>query len=449
MKKLFSLVIVFLMAFTLAACANEETNTRLETLLEDLETLESQVAALEDDASIDAALITSLQEELHALKLELEAEESSNTALQEALDTLQASYDELLASLHDGVVSFTLHIDGELTTRSVGYLESESLSAFDLLTEAFDVEYTESEYGKFIVGIEDLTTKYGNYISISKNGEILDVGLEDASYSDQDAFYFEVLWWDLTAQAVDQAINQFLENQVDQYIGESQNYYVILGLNQLGVIDEYNLNLNDLPQSPTANDYVKQIFIARALGEDPDDLTASLYDLRSISHPYPTSLQVMALSQNDALDLEMFKSDYIEDLEDRTLTETDLDSLSLMVLALTMLEEDSVLLEDILDAITATLYTSAYGNNSATFAHVIMALLSQGINPLEATYNQDEETSFMDVFLSFHEGDGSFYYLEDDTSVDLNFSTPQAFLALVMYDNYLNGDPLTHPFITK
>jgi cell division protein FtsB len=449
MKKLFSLVIVFLMAFTLAACTNAETNTRIETLLEDINSLEAQIEALEDDSVIDQALITSLQADLSALEQELASEETANAALEDEIEALQAQIDALLASMYDGVVTFSLDVEGTIITRSVGYKESNDLTAFDLLTEAYEVDFTESEWGKFITGIEDLTTKYGNYISISKNGESLLVGLEDASYTDQDAFYFEVLWWDQTAEMVDSAIHAFLDNQVDQYIGETQNYYVMLALKHLGVIDTYTITLNELGETPTANDYIKQIFIAIALGLNIDDLTTALNGIRSIAHPYPTSLQVMALNQNDSLDLSGFITDYITDLESRTLNETDLDTLSLMLLALTMIDQEEALQDAIIQAIEATLYTSAYGNNSATFAHVVMALLSQGINPTDAAYNVDTETTFIDAFLSFYAEDGSFYYLEDSIDPDLNFSTPQAFLALVLYDRYLNEGVAIHPFITE
>lgn len=449
MKKLFSLVIVFLMAFTLAACTNEETNTRIETLLEDIEALESQVTALQNSATTDQTLIQSLQADLEALELELEAEENANTALQAEIDDLQTQLNALLASMYDGVVTFTLDIEGSPVTRSVGYKESDDFTAFDLLTEAFEVDYTESEWGKFINGIDSLTTKYGNYIAISKNGESLAVGLEAASYTDQDAFYFEVLWWDQTAEMVDHAIHAFLDNYVDHYIDDTHNYYVILGLSQLGIIDDYSITLNPLPETPTANDLIKQIFIAESLGLDSTNLSTDLFDLKSIGHPYPTSLQIMALSQNTTLDLTTFISDYLVDLESRTLVEIDLDTLSLMLLALTALNEGSLLQGEILSAIESTLYSSAYGNNSATFAHVLMALTSQGIDPTNEVYNLDAETSFIDALFSFYAEDGSFYYLEDDASVDLNFSTPQAFLALVMYEQYLNEGLPNHPFIIE
>ena len=427
MKKLFSLVIVIFMTISLVACTEPSDTSRIDEL-------EATLAEKE-------TLITNLM-------LLLEDKEEAVESLQATIDLLQAEIEALRAELYDGIVVFTVLIHGTLVTESVYFKEEDGLTLFDLMYQTFDIDYQSSEFGNFITRINDLETKHGNYIAFYKNGEFSLVGVSDVRYSDQDVFHFELQWWDLTAQAVHEAIEGFLNNHVDAYLFDSLHFYVLPALYHLGIVSDFNQTIPDTMVEETANDYVKSIFIYQALGLDVTDLTLELYELKSVSHPYPTALQLMALSANQALDLEAFKTAFLADLESQDLEALDLDTLSLVLLALHFIEDTKPLQDTILDIIETNLYISLYGDNAASFAHVIMALVSVGIDPKGLSFEDEEGVSLIDNFLLYHTGTGSFYYQLDNLEADMHFSTPQAFLALVMYERYLNTfNTEQHPFL--
>jgi uncharacterized coiled-coil protein SlyX len=426
MKKLFSLAIVILMTISLVACTQPSDTTRIEEL---------EATISEKEALIDNLLLL------------LEDKEVALSDLQDTITALQAEIDALRAELYDGTIIFTVAINGEQLTQVVHYNEEDAHTLLDLLMQGFDVEFDDFGWGKFVTRIEGLTTKYGNFISISKNGEASMVGIEDLTYEDQDVIHFELIWWDTTALSIHEAIEGFLDNYIDSYLYDSLHYYVLPGLYHLGIIDIYDQTIPETLVEETANDYVKSILIYQSLGLDVTDLTEELFDLKSVSHPYPTALQIIALSANDSLDLDAFKANFITDLNGRELAELDLDTLSLVLLALSLIEDTETLENDIISIIEQLLYMSAYGDNAASFAHVIMALVSHDIDPKDSAFNDSEGVSLIENFLKFHSGTGSFYYKMDDLEADLYFSTPQAFLALVVYEQYLNTFDEVHPFI--
>lgn len=426
MKKLFSLAIVFMMAISLVACAQPSDNTRIDEL---------EATLAEKEALIDNLLLL------------LEDKEGAITDLEALIASLQEELEALRAELYDGIIIFNIVINGELITQSAYFKEDEGLTLFELLDQTFDLTYEDFGWGKFLTSIESLSTKHGNYISFSKNGVPSMVGIEDATYTDQDVFQFELLWWDETAEAIHNAIEGFLNNYVDSYLYDSLHFYVLPALYHLGIIDDYNQTIPETLVEETANDYVKSILIYQSLGLDTTELTEALYDLKSVSHPYPTALQVIALSANSGLDMSAFHTSFKNSLSSSVVEDLDLDSLSLVLLALAFIENTEDLEAEVLSVIQDTLYTSAYGDNSASFAHVVIALVSQGIDPADSAYNDADGNSLIDNLLNFHTGTGSFYYQIDDLEADLYFSTPQAFLALVVYEMYLNTFNEVHPFI--
>jgi hypothetical protein len=116
-----------------------------------------------------------------------------------------------------------------------------------------------------------------------------------------------------------------------------------------------------------------------------------------------------------------------------------------VLLALNKLDNDTYN-DTIIDTITTNLYTSSYGNNAATMAHVIMALISSGIDPSDEVFNYEGD-SLINYFMTYHAGDGSFYYQLDAESPDMMFTTPQAQLAVAMYYQFLETNETVHPFI--
>ena len=75
--------------------------------------------------------------------------------------------------------------------------------------------------------------------------------------------------------------------------------------------------------------------------------------------------------------------------------------------------------------------------NASSISQIILALVANGLDPMGVDYTQGEN-NLVSRLIEFQNTDGSFDYLFGDENADLMFSTPQSFLALVAYQQYLN-----------
>ena len=82
-------------------------------------------------------------------------------------------------------------------------------------------------------------------------------------------------------------------------------------------------------------------------------------------------------------------------------------------------------------SMTSTGITSWGSANASSTAAIILGLVAQGINPQDEDYQVDG-LGLVDM-LMLYETNGVFKWTLDSTEVDLMFSTPQAFAALVAY----------------
>ena len=110
----------------------------------------------------------------------------------------------------------------------------------ELMEDNFNLNVSVSDYGTTLLSIEHLSPKTGAYVAISKNGEMSNVGIDLIEFTDGDSFEFDVVWWDDTEKAVDEAIKLFLENLASDYVSSTViDYNVISALKLLGVADQY------------------------------------------------------------------------------------------------------------------------------------------------------------------------------------------------------------------
>src|SRR5699024_5567738 len=79
------------------------------------------------------------------------------------------------------------------------------------------------------------------------------------------------------------------------------------------------------------------------------------------------------------------------------------------------------------------------GFSSATAAQVIIGLVSVGIEPTSTDFTK-EDANLLEFMLQYKTEDGLYKNLIEDEQPDLAFATPQAFLALAYYKNFIGSD---------
>jgi hypothetical protein len=460
MKKLFSLVILLIASLSLYACDESEDvpqdneETASITLVIEGETTETHT--IEFDEVTDTNLF-----ELITSELDVTYDTTDYGPMITAIESISATEDYYIgfykndAFAQEGVNTISFE-DGDtftfkreeildyVTFEIVG-MEIETVFAsinnhddlLSVLESAVDVEYIDTDYGPQLLSVDDLTASEGNYIHISKNGVAASEGIGTIEYAEGDVFTFSLEWWDIKAYMLD-TFTTFETNYIDSYL-DTYNYYVLSALNVLDTIDQYTIDAPAYDDEGDGSSHIKYILAAQALSIDTTTAETNLLENATIDHLYSGSLMSLVLDDN------AFQTQFLTAVDDANLTTLDLDTLSLVLLALNKRDIDTYN-ETIIETITTNLYTSSYGNNAATMAHVIIALISAGIDPSDEAFNYEDE-SLVDYFMTYHAGDGSFYYQLDNDTPDMMFTTPQAQLAVAMYYEFLDTNAAVHPFI--
>jgi TolA-binding protein len=436
MKKLFSGVMIFLFALTLAGCTNENQVTDLE------------------------AQITDLQNSITELETSLENAEGLNEDYEAEIRDLESQISELEALIYDNVLTITfLDEYGAFESSTIGYNDDFDGSLFDLIDANFELGYFSSDYGKFIHTIKHLSPKNGAYIAYSKNGVMSTVGVETQTFKDKDVFAFEVLWYDELEEMVDDAIQLFLANQVDDFVSPSSiHYQVIAALDLLGMTEDFVTSAEaqsyvDGLTLTTYTDYVKAITILNNTGNDSEDYISSLNDIAATGDYGKTGYTLALLNSADTdVDFTAFETSALDYYDDNTPYDAGLDTGGVDLIALSYYSDDTdveALINQYLTWIQTDQLASGgietrdmgWGSseNAASIAQVIIGLLANGENPAGDDYTVGEN-NLVSRLIEFQTDSGSFDWdLTDDIDEDVLFSTPQAFLALVMYQSYSNN----------
>lgn len=348
----------------------------------------------------------------------------------------------------------------------------EDLELIEIIESEVEVTYTGGGANTFLTGIGSISSQYGSYVAFSKNGEMAGEGVGTITFEDGDVFGFEISWWDSSAKAVYDAINLFLENQVDTYINENTiDYNVLAALELLGLEEDYvtEADVTDFYTDftpVTAGDYFKIILAYKALGMDASGFADDL-KLAFQTGPYgETAYFTLALQNVDSTYVESdLYTTIIDYYETNTPTDAGLDTGGISLVALGSF--DNLQAEDttVVTAFTAWIKESqlpsgglvtrdvTYGDttypgteNAATISQVILGLVANGENPASALYKV-ENNSLVTRLTEFQTETGAFNWLIDDAEADLAFSTPQAFLALVTVHIHLQTNEAVNPYI--
>jgi len=455
MKKLFSLASIFLLILVLTGC-----------------TIENELTDLQQEIEAKNALISELQEDILEITLSSQYNADLNEDLTASIAELETQIAQLQALIYDNVITFTLADEyGVFNSKTVGYNNDFTGNLFDILDQNFDVGYSDSEWGKFIYSLEYLSPKTGAYIAFSKNGEKSMVGVDAATFEDGDVFSFEVVWWDLTQEAVDDAIQLFLQNYASNFVSEEEvEFNVISGLVLLGVIEKYISleeveTLVDEMTLSTVNDYFKAIILLQSVGGNTDILISELNNFVTVGPYGQTAYGLLALdSYNHSTDYSAFTTNALNDLNTNSPYSLGLDAGGISLIALSNYRDETGV-QALIDEYTEWVSTSqlntggvktrdiTWGDttypgteNAATISQVILGLIANNINPTGPNYTKTEN-NLITRLLQYQTVTGSFdYILDDEVSEDLAFSTPQAFLALVAYQTYVNTYEAVNPY---
>lgn len=360
---------------------------------------------------------------------------------------------------------------GETSTKTVSYKEDYEGSFQELMTEHLNFTFSVSDFGTMLLGIEGLEPKTGAYISISKNGVPSSVGIDLIEYENKDEFSFEVVWWDQLEKSVDDAIQLFLQNQADDFVNDNAiDYMVLLGLELLGLTNDYVTEqeifaiVENMTLATTA-DYFKAIMLLNVA-----DLSVDSYleEFKTIAMPGLYGQTAYGLltfdSRESSVDYSDFQAAAISDLVINTPFDQGLDSGGISIVALSnYVDEDGVpaLIGDYVTWIQnsqlefggvktrdmvwgETTYPGT--ENASSMSQVIIGLIANNIDPKGVLFSKGDY-NLISRLLDFQTDTGSFdYILTDETPEDLFFSTPQAFLALVVYQTYSNSFEAVNPY---
>ena len=434
MKKLFSVITMLVLIIGLASCTN---TTDLDQQITDLE---AQVAALQEIAVTKESEIAGLQ----------------------------AYITELQELLFDNIITFTFTDSmGNMINHTTGYDDDYTGTLFDLLDGNFEVGFSESEYGKYIYSVEDLSPTTGSYISFLKNGEYSMVGVEAATFQDGDVFDFVIAWYDNTEEAVFNSINLFIDELAADYITEtSMDYNVVSGLALLGKLDDYVTQAEvityvDSLTLTTITDYFKAIVLLEAVDADTEELASALNDIVATGPYGQTAYGLIGLDANSrTVDYSVYTTSALLDLNTTTPVTLDLDAGGISLVALSNYTTETgvaTLISDFADYVSTNQLPSGgimtvdngWGSteNAASMSQAILGLIANGVNPTSAEFTKGTNNLVLRL-TQFQLATGVFdWNLLDETDGDATFSTPQAFLALAAYYTFSNnGNVAVNPY---
>jgi hypothetical protein len=318
----------------------------------------------------------------------------------------------------------------------------------DVLDENINLDYTVSEYGAFVKGVEgyyplETDVSYNYYYQILVDGTASDVGIDAIDYVDGMTITFlETTMLDAIDQMVDQVIYRFIDRHLSTYINdENVHHYVIMALHQLMKSGYVTLDWSDLIETDvkidlsveTIAETFKTAIYERARSLNTQDTLAAMESFEATNH-YDAVSQSIGLSMlgSDSEKNALLKDFLIND-EPQFI---DPDLVGMIYSALGFYQED----QDVSSYVeTMNVYINeqtdeqgivSWGNaNSASTALVIIGLVAQGYDP------RTMDVDLIEALLGY-EVEGAFKWKPTEEEADMAFSTPQAFAALVSYKLY-------------
>ncbi len=354
-----------------------------------------------------------------------------------------------------------LSLEGEkLFDQVIRFFSDTEQNFVEILDDAIDLDYTNSQYGAFITGVAGIYppengVTWNYWFSILIDGELSWTGLDTVEVEDGKTITFQIsTMLDETDLWVDQVIYSFLETRLASYINQDQMHFtVVLALNKLKSAGYDVPSVSSLAgTSPTllrdsiSNAYKTAVFEV-ALGLNTD-ATLSYLETASASNHYEAISQLSALTLLNSTHAKV--DQLIAMLISSTPEYMDADYAGMVIAALSHYSEvDGVqawintMILEIEEVLTFEGITSWGSANAASTAQAILGLVSLGLTPREVTQTGLEVEFDLIAALQIYETLSGFKYTSSDSNLDLAFSTPQGFAALVVYKIYRDtwGNP--------
>lgn len=343
-----------------------------------------------------------------------------------------------------------INFEGEtLIEEIVFYDPTSETSLVQLIDEVVDLDYATYDFGTMINGIDGNYPKeygltYNFFYEIRVDDVASQTGIDLISYAPGTKISFvETTYLSELDLKVDAYIYDFIENNISDFISEEFIDYSVLSavhqLNYKGYIDidlaEYytyeNLELVTEDINTLSISDLFRLGIYQSI--ENIDLTTYFNHLntQTASNAYELITYLQAYHLNDQTNQNLATT-----LMDETFVDPDFVGLALLALdKYSDLESFDTYLDSALTYIKSSMTStgiSSWGSaNASSTAAIILGLVAQGINPQNEDY-QIDGLGLVDM-LMLYETNGVFKWTIDSTEVDLMFSTPQAFAALVAY----------------
>lgn len=340
-------------------------------------------------------------------------------------------------------------------TEEISFLEDDTRSTIEIIEAHIDFIYAVFDFGVFVYGVGGFFPKeYGvsfNYwLGLYINNISSSVGIDGVVLEDGMVISFkEQTMFDQVDQAVDQLIYLFMANHLSTYINDTYIHHdVLAAIVKLSLMGYDTPHLSTLIDREHLDDYLltleseaigqtfKKAVIEAGFGIDDLETKTALEDMAP-TNPYDATslLNALFVVRSESLLIGQIHDQLINDLPEYM----DPDYAGMLLVALAPYSETSETV--ILDMMTfiQTQQTNqgilSWGNaNAASTAAVILGLIAHGENPRDQAYTV-EDVDLIEALL-LYETNAAFYWLIDDAEADMNFSTPQAFAALVAYKLY-------------
>lgn len=336
-----------------------------------------------------------------------------------------------------------------LVNEIVFYDPNEQEPLVQLIDSVVELDYTTYDFGTMINGIDGHYPKeygvtYNFYYELRVDDIASQTGIDLVSYTPGSTISFvETTFMSELDLSVDKLIYDFIDTKLNDYITNDYiDYHVLSAVNQMNLKgytdisfdDYYTYETLELVQEDMSNLTISELFrLGIYQSIENVDLTTYFNHLntRTASNAYELITYLQAYHLNDAVNQNLATLLMTEDVID-----PDFAGLSLLALdKYSELESFDAYLENALTYIKTTLTSTgveSWGSaNSSSTATVILGLVAQGINPQDEAY-QIDGLGLIDM-LMMYQTDHIFKWTLDSTEVDLVFSTPQAFAALVAY----------------
>lgn len=293
--------------------------------------------------------------------------------------------------------------------------------------------------------------------------------VEDVSTSSSSDSQISSVSEDIVNTRIDEIISSYLENHASD---DLNNYVNITILSHLGKLDEFisverfneNINASSIEEITSIGNAYKYSIILSAFDQDLSSFdgvslvekTASLNEIGK----YQSLYGLMALNNYKGEKSESVQAYFDALIEDLTKVNTpkvatpDLGGTTLIALAPYYQNDDvKAVIDEYVNWISeevqlenGAIPDTYMGENAATIAQVIMGLVANNIDPRSEEFTKGDN-DLITALLEYALDDGSFKYQMENDSSDLMFSTPQAVLALVVYQQFVKLNQAVNAFI--